>query len=126
MNHGNPNGHTFRWIVTHGTFRWNVTLLHDRIGDIMAEKEQSKIAAHIQPNASQNQVIGFKDGVLYIRIAAPPTKGKANDELIKFLSDSLGVSKSNLTIQKDITGKKKIVAIRGLGQEQVVRLIERH
>ena len=92
----------------------------------MAEKEQSKIAAHIQPNASQNEVVGFKGGVLQVRIAAPPVKGKANQELIKFLSNVLGVSKSNLTIEKGITGKKKTVAIRGLGQEQVARLLERH
>ncbi len=68
------------------TFRCNVSSLNDRIGDIMAEKEQSKIAAHIQPNASQNEVVGFKGGVLQVRIAAPSVKGKANQELIKFLS----------------------------------------
>lgn len=92
----------------------------------MVEKEQSKITAHIQPNASQNEVVGFKGGVLQVRIAAPPVKGKANQELVKFLSSVLGVSKSNLTIEKGISGKKKIIAIRGLGQEQVARLLERH
>ncbi len=92
----------------------------------MAEKEQSKITVHTQPNASQNEVVSFKDGVLRVRIAAPPVKGKANQELIKFLSDVLGVSKSNLTIEKGLTSKNKTVAIRGLGQEQVVRLLERH
>ncbi len=96
------------------------------MGDTMAEKEQAKIVAHIQPNTSQNEVVGFKDGVLRVRIAAPPVKGKANQELIKFLSNVLGVSKSNLTIEKGITGKKKTVAIRGLGQEQVAILLERH
>ena len=106
---------------------WATFVKHyDRIDDIMAEKEQSKIAVHVQTNASQNEVVGFKDGVLRVRIAAPPVKGKANQELIKFLSDVLGVSKSNLTIEKGITGKNKTVAIRGLGQEQVVRLLERH
>jgi uncharacterized protein (TIGR00251 family) len=92
----------------------------------MVEKEQSKITAHIQPNASQNKVVGFQGGVLQVRIAAPPVKGKANQELVKFLSSVLGVSKSNLTIEKGISGKKKIIAIRGLGQEQVARLLERH
>ena len=92
----------------------------------MAEKEQSKIAAHIKPNASQNEVVSFKGGVLQVRIAAPPVKGKANQELIKFLSHILGVSKSNLTIEKGIISKKKTVAIRGMGQEQVARLLERH
>ncbi len=113
-------------VTIEATIRWNVSSLHDRIGDIMVEKEQSKIAAHIQPNASQNEVVGFKDGVLQVRIAAPPVKGKANQELIKFLSNVLGVSKSNLTIEKGITSKKKTVVIRGLGQEQVARLLERH
>lgn len=91
----------------------------------MAEKEQSKIAVHTQPSASQNEVVGFKDGVLWVRLVAPPVKGKANQELIKLLSDVLGVSKSNLTIEKGITSRRKTVAIRGLGQEQVVRLLER-
>jgi len=103
-----------------------VSSLRDRIGEIMVEKEQSKIAVHIKPNASQNEVVGLKGGVLQVRIAAPPVKGKANKELIKFLSNVLGITKSNLTIEKGIAGKKKTIAIRGLGQEQVTRLLERH
>lgn len=92
----------------------------------MAEKEQTKITVHAQPNASQNEVVGFKEGVLWVRIAAPPLKGKANQKLIELLSDVLGVSKSNLTIEKGITSRRKTVAIRGLGQAQVIRLLERH
>jgi hypothetical protein len=45
----------------------------DRISDVIVEHEQAKIVARVQPNASQNQALGFKDGVLYVRIAAPPT-----------------------------------------------------
>ena len=87
----------------------------------MLEKEQVKITARVQPNTSRNEVLGFIDGVLHIRIAAPPIKGKANQELIKFLSDILGVSKSNLTIEKGMTGKMKVIGISGLTQNQVIR-----
>ncbi|MBI3931440.1 MAG: YggU family protein [Chloroflexi bacterium] len=87
----------------------------------MVEEAQTIIVVRVQPNAGQNQVLGFKDGVLSLRIAAPPVKGKANQELIKFLSDILGVSKSNLTIEKGITAKRKVIAIRGLTQDQVMR-----
>ena len=86
----------------------------------MVEKEQTKIVARVQPNASQNKVLGFEDGVLQVRIAAPPIKGKANQELITFLSDILGVSRSNLTIEKGITCKRKIVRITGLTQSHKV------
>ncbi len=87
----------------------------------MAEEAQTKIAVRVQPNASQSEVQGFKDGVLYVRIAAPPTKGKANQELIRFLSNILGVRKGNLTIEKGTTGKRKVISIIGLTQGQVMR-----
>ena len=91
-----------------------------RTVSIMAEKEQARIVARVQPNARQNEVLGFKDGVLHVKVAAPPAKGKANQELVKFLSDVLGVSKSHLTIEKGITGKRKIIGISGLTQSQVM------
>tara|TARA_Y100000310_G_C20255171_1_gene610983 strand:- start:56 stop:334 length:279 start_codon:yes stop_codon:yes gene_type:complete len=86
----------------------------------MTEEVQTKIVVRVQPNAGQNQVLDFKDGVFYLRIAAPPIKGKANQKLIKFLSDILGVSKSNLTIEKGITGRRRVIGIRGLTQNQVM------
>ena len=87
------------------------------------KEEQSKIMVQVQPNASQNGVTRFEDGVLHLRITAPPVKGKANWELIAFLSDILGVPKSNLTIEKGMTSKRKIVAIEGLAQQQVTELL---
>jgi hypothetical protein len=92
----------------------------------VVQKERLRITVHVHPNAGQNEMMGFRDGVLRVRLAAPPVKGKANQELIKFLSNVLGVNKSNLSIEKGITGRKKIVAITGLGQEQVARLLEKH
>jgi len=92
----------------------------------VVQKEQIRITVHVQPNANQNKVVGFRDGVLQVRIAAPPIKGKANQELVKFLSTLLGVSKSSLSIEKGVTGKKKTVAVRGLGQDRVLRLLEKY
>ena len=45
-----------------------------------------RLAIKVTPNAGRNEITGFKDGVLQVRIAAPPDKGKANKELIDFLS----------------------------------------
>jgi len=91
----------------------------------MAEKEQVRIRVQVQPNASQNEVLGFRDGVLHVKIAAPPVKGKANQELIKFLSNILGISKSNLTIEKGLTDKRKVIGISELVQNQIRRQLER-
>ena len=63
-------------------------------GNVRVKEEQAKIVVQVQPNASENKVARFEGGVWHLRIAAPPIKGKANRELIGFLSDILGVSKS--------------------------------
>ena len=86
---------------------------------------QATVMVQIQPNASQNKLTRFEHGVLHLRIAAPPIKGKANQELIKFLSNILGVSKSELTIEKGITGKKKVIVIKGVTQNLVVGQLEK-
>jgi uncharacterized protein (TIGR00251 family) len=97
-----------------------VSLPRDKISDVMKDKHQTKIVARVQPNARQNEVLGFKDGVLHLRIAAPPVEGKANQELIKFLSAILGVSKSCLTIEKGVSGRRKLIGIIGLTHDQVI------
>lgn len=52
----------------------------------------------IIPNAGRNEIVGWENGSLKIRIAAQPEKGKANDALISFLSKDLKMSKQQITI----------------------------
>jgi len=74
----------------------------------------------VYPNAGRSEVTGFTDGVLHIRVAAPPVKGKANKELTAFLSQTLGVSSSSLTIVKGHTSRNKVMAIAGLSLEDII------
>lgn len=90
------------------------------------KKESTTIVVQVQPNARQNRVVRFGDGVLHLRIAAPATKGKANKELLKLLSDILGVPKTHLTIERGVTSKKKTIVIQGLTQKEVETQLERH
>lgn len=71
----------------------------------------SKITIHIAPNASTSQVLGKQGAAWKIRIAAVPIEGKANDELIAFLSEILGISKTTITIKSGHTSKIKILEI---------------
>ena len=82
---------------------------------------EAKISLRVHPNAAGDEIVGFTGGVLGVRVAAPPVKGKANKELIAFLSQLLGVSKSSLAILKGHTTSHKVVAIQGLSQEEVVK-----
>ena len=86
--------------------------------------EACRITVQVQPKSSQNRVTRFEDGIVYVKIAAPPVKGKANQELIKYLSGILGVSKSSINIEKGETSKKKLVSIQGLTQDEINGIIE--
>jgi uncharacterized protein (TIGR00251 family) len=97
----------------------------DRIGGVMGEEERARIVVQVQPNARQNQVLRFKDGVLHLRIAASPIRSRANQELVKFLSHILGTSKSKLIIEKGITSKRKVVGIDGATENQVTAQLAR-
>jgi len=80
-----------------------------------------KISVRVHPGATRNEVVGFTGGVLQVRVAAPPVKGKANKELIDFLSRLLDVSKSQVTILRGHTARNKVIAINGLSQEEVIK-----
>jgi uncharacterized protein (TIGR00251 family) len=80
---------------------------------------KTKIWVQVHPNARCNEVQGEKDGIWQLRIAAPPVRGRANQELVRFLSDVLQISKSNLEIEKGLNGRRKLIDISGLSLEQV-------
>lgn len=77
----------------------------------------------VYPNAVRNEISGFNNGILRIKISAPPVKGKANRELIAFLSQLLGTSKDNISIIKGHTARNKVVAIDGLSKESALELL---
>ena len=79
-----------------------------------------KIALRVYPNASRNEVAGFADGVLRVKVSAPPIKGKANRELVDFFSQLLGVGKGSINIIKGATSRNKVVAIGGLDREEIM------
>lgn len=80
-----------------------------------------KISLRVYPNATRNEVIGFADGVLRVKISAPPVKGKANRELLAFFSQLLGISQGAITITKGYTSRNKTVAVDGLSQEELLK-----
>ena len=75
----------------------------------------------VHPNAARSEVIGFTDEVLQVKVAAPPVKGKANKELIAFLSKALGVSKGSITLVKGQTSRNKVIAIDVLNTGDIIK-----
>ena len=89
---------------------------------MMADIE-TRLTVRVQPNAVRNMLLDLNDGVLRVKIKAPPVEGKANRELVDFLSDVLGTRKSNFEIIKGRTGRNKVITIYGIGQDQLMKML---
>ena len=68
---------------------------------------------HVQPSAKRSGIAGLHGDALKVRITAPAADNKANEELVDFLSETLGVPKSAVAIRHGATGRRKVVEITG-------------
>ena len=75
----------------------------------------------VVPRASKSEIVGAYDGALKVRIASPPVDGAANAELIKLLSKTFGVSKSEVEILAGQTSKTKQIKIGNLAAEKFLQ-----
>jgi uncharacterized protein (TIGR00251 family) len=61
------------------------------------------------------------DGLLRVRVAAPPVEGKANRELIRFLAARLDLPPSAVRLVKGAGSRHKSVDIEGLTRDEIER-----
>ena len=83
--------------------------------------ESCTIKVRVQPKSSRNQVGGFQDGTLRVRVTATPTEGQANAAVIALLAKTLGVSKSRLGIIRGYSSRDKVVSVDTLTDQEVRR-----
>jgi uncharacterized protein (TIGR00251 family) len=84
---------------------------------------RTRLSVKVVPNSPRNELLGVTGGIWRFKIAAPPDKGKANKELIDFLSECLKVRKGDITILKGHTSRSKLLAVEGLSEEAVNRIL---
>ena len=84
-----------------------------------------KFIVQVQPNAHANRLDRYENGIVYLKIAAHPVRGKANKEVIAFMSSILNTSKSSLEIVKGEITKKKVLVVKGLNQQEFIQRIEK-
>ncbi len=71
----------------------------------------------VVPRSSKTTIAGVLGGMLKIKLAAPPEKGKANQSLIEFLADALGVKKNTVKITSGLTSPVKTIQIECVSRE---------
>lgn len=80
------------------------------------------VKVKVVPGSSRTAAAGILDGMLKIKIAAPPEKGKANAALIEFISGKLDVKKTAIKITSGLTSSIKELVIEGVTAGQIEKL----
>lgn len=87
------------------------------------------LAVRAQPGAKKTAIVGvYGEGdraQLKIAVQAPPVEGRANEALIAFMAELLGVSKKSVELVGGELSRSKVFVIRGASLEKV-QLLLRH
>jgi len=73
----------------------------------------------VAPRASSNRVIGIHAERLKLAVTAPPVDGRANERIVEFLAELLGVPKRAVVITVGETGRRKQVTVTGVALDTV-------
>jgi uncharacterized protein (TIGR00251 family) len=86
--------------------------------EVSARRDGVLFTVRVTPRASRNEIAGSQEGVLRVRLCAPPVEGKANKALVAFLASVLGVSKQDIEIVGGHTGRQKVVHVEGISPRE--------
>ncbi len=86
---------------------------------IISEGPNVLMTVKVVPGSSRTALAGVLGGMLKVKIAAAPEKGKANKALIQFLSKQLGTGRNDIEIISGQTNPVKQVRVTGLTAEDV-------
>jgi uncharacterized protein (TIGR00251 family) len=81
----------------------------------------TRLRLRVSPGAGRTEVVGRLGEAWKVKVNAAPERGRANEAVLRLLSDRLGLPRSELTLVSGRTGREKVVELRGLGPAEVAR-----
>ena len=90
---------------------------------IMLSMESCKLAVRLIPRARINEIAGDRDGVLLVRVTAPPVDGKANAALCRLIAKRAGVGVRSVSVVRGAGSRDKLVHVDGISAEDLRRAL---
>ena len=90
---------------------------------ISNRKDGALLLLHVQPGASRSEVAGEHGTRLKMRIAAPAVDNAANETLLEFLRERLGVPSRQIGLVRGATSRAKDVLVEGVAPETLVGML---
>ena len=68
----------------------------------------------MQPRASRDDVVGWREDTLRLRVTAPPLDDRANDAVVLLIARAAGVPRSAVRVVGGERGRDKLVRVAGV------------
>ena len=79
---------------------------------------------HVNPHASRADIAGISEGLLKVKVTAPPVEGAANEACIKLLAKELGLKKSQMEIFVGTKSRRKTVIVKDITRAELEKKIQ--
>jgi uncharacterized protein YggU (UPF0235/DUF167 family) len=85
----------------------------------------AELRVRVTPRAGGNEIAGVRDGVVLVRVTAPPVGGKANGAVCRLIAKAVGVAPSRVTVARGAGSRQTLLRIEGLEPAECRGLLAR-
>lgn len=80
---------------------------------------RTRLRLRVVPGAGRAGFVGRYGAAWKVRVAAPPERGRANDAVLKLLSDTLALPRASVSLVSGHGGRDKIVELAGITEAEL-------
>jgi uncharacterized protein (TIGR00251 family) len=83
--------------------------------------DSTRLRLRVSPGAGRAGIVGRYGDAWKVRVTAAPEDGRANEAVLRLLSDALSLPRCDLTLVSGHGARDKIVELAGVGPAQIER-----
>ena len=88
------------------------------------EPRSIRLRLRVSPGAGRAGVVGRHGDDWKIRVTAPPERGRANDDVVELIADSVGVARPAVRLVAGASSRDKVVELSGITFEEAERRLD--
>lgn len=77
------------------------------------------VSVRLHPGAKKDAVMGLHGGAVKIALSAPPVDGRANEALIAFVAEKVGLPRARVSLVAGATSRSKVLRVTGRSAAEV-------
>jgi uncharacterized protein len=85
-----------------------------------------RLKLRVTPRSREDAIVGLReDGVLHVRVTAPPREGEANEAVLRLVRRALGLPAGAVRLRGGASSRDKWIELDGIERADLKRLLGR-